>query len=175
MPTNLTVHWQEGKYFSGKQQLPYVSTALSIGWNVVTEPPFDGICCWSPGIWSDTTHHYIDVIMSAVASQITSLTIVQSIVYSVVDERKLQSCASLAFVWGIHHWPVNSPRKWPVTRKMFPLDDVIMSFRKSVAGISAFLKHTAASLCIRKCNCLHVKLHHGHEVYFEIIYVGITS
>ena len=35
---------------------------------------------------------------------------------------------SLAFVWGIHRWPVNSSHKWPVTRKMFPFDDVIMKF-----------------------------------------------
>ena len=28
---------------------------------------------------------------------------------------------------GIHHWPVVSPKKGPVTRKMFPFDDVIMS------------------------------------------------
>ena len=27
---------------------------------------------------------------------------------------------------GIHRGPVNSPHKWPVTRKMFPFDDVIM-------------------------------------------------
>ena len=33
-----------------------------------------------------------------------------------------------AFVWGIHRGPVNSPHKWPVTRKMFPFDDVIMEF-----------------------------------------------
>ena len=29
-------------------------------------------------------------------------------------------------LWGIHWRPVNSPHKWPVTRKMFPFDDVIM-------------------------------------------------
>ena len=29
------------------------------------------------------------------------------------------------FVWGIHRWPVNSPHKGPVTRKMFPFDDAI--------------------------------------------------
>ena len=40
--------------------------------------------------------------------------------------KKHQSSASLTFVRGIHRGPVNSPRKWPVTRKMFPLDDVIM-------------------------------------------------
>ena len=63
--------------------------------------------------------------MDAIASQITSLTIVYSTVYSDADQRKHQSSASLAFR-RIHRWPVNSPHKWPVTRKMFPFDDVIM-------------------------------------------------
>ena len=71
-------------------------------------------------------HHYSDVIMGTIASQITSLTSVYSIVYSVADQRKHQSSASLAFVRGIHRCPVNSPHKGPVTRKMFPFDDVIM-------------------------------------------------
>ena len=70
--------------------------------------------------------HYDDVIMSAIASLITSLTIVYSAVYSGADQRKHQSSVSLAFVRGIHWGPVNSPHKWPVTRKMFPFDDVIM-------------------------------------------------
>ena len=64
--------------------------------------------------------------MGTVASQITSLTIVYTTVYSDADQSKHQSSASLAFVWGIHRRPVNSPHKWPVTRKMFPFDDVIM-------------------------------------------------
>ena len=58
---------------------------------------------------------------------ITSLTIVYSTVYSGADQSRHQSSASLAFVWGIHRGPVNSPHKWPVTRKMFPFDDVIMT------------------------------------------------
>ena len=62
--------------------------------------------------------------MGGIASQITSLTIVYSTVYSDADQRKHQSSASLAFVQEIHRWPVNSPHKWPVTRKMFPFDDV---------------------------------------------------
>ena len=66
--------------------------------------------------------HYNDVIIGAIVSQITSLTIV----YSDADQRKHQSSASLTFVRGIHRWPVNSPHKWPVTRKMFPFGDVIM-------------------------------------------------
>ena len=65
--------------------------------------------------------------MAKIASQITSLTIVYSTVYPDADRRQHQSSASLAFVRGIHRGPVNSPHKWPVTRKKFPFDDVIMS------------------------------------------------
>ena len=72
-------------------------------------------------------NHYDDVVMGAIASHITSLTIVYTTVYWDSDQSKHQSSASLAFVWGIHRAPVNSPHKWPVTRKMFPFHDVIMS------------------------------------------------
>ena len=64
--------------------------------------------------------------MDTIASQITSLTIIYSTVYSGADHRKHKISASLAFVWGIHRGPVNSPHKWPVTRKMFPFDDAIV-------------------------------------------------
>ena len=70
--------------------------------------------------------HYNDVIMSMMASQITSLTIVHSSIYTDADQRKHQSSVSLAFVRGIHRWPVNSPHKGQVTWKMFPFKDVIM-------------------------------------------------
>ena len=71
-------------------------------------------------------YHYCDAIMTAMASQITCLPIVYSTVNSDADQRKHQSSAPLAFVRGIHRGPVNSPHKWPVTRKMFPFDYVIM-------------------------------------------------
>ena len=82
------------------------------------------------GGWRNSaeTPHYGDVIIGAIASQIISLTIVYSTLYSDADQRKHQSSASLAFVLGIHRWPVNSPQKGPVTRKMFPFDDVIMQW-----------------------------------------------
>ena len=64
--------------------------------------------------------------MSAIASQITSRTIVYSDVYSRRRSKKHQSSESLAFVWGIHQWPVHSPHKGPITHKMFLCDDVIM-------------------------------------------------
>ena len=63
--------------------------------------------------------HYRDVLMGAKASQITSFTIVYSTVYSGTNQRKHQRSALLAFVIGIHRWPVNSPHmmtsswSWP--------------------------------------------------------------
>ena len=88
---------------------------------------------------TDIEHcHYDDVIMTMLASQITSLTVVYSIVYSGVNQRKHQSSASLAFVREIHRGPVNFPHKWPVTRKMFPFDDVIMA----IVVFSMLCKHT---------------------------------
>ena len=74
--------------------------------------------------------------MSTMASQITSLTVVYSTFYSGTDQRKHQSSTSLAFVRGIHQSLVNSPHKGPVTRKMFPLDDVIMM---AVSGVHQLL------------------------------------
>ena len=70
--------------------------------------------------------HYNDVTMSVMASPITSRMIVYSTVYSCADKRKHESSASLGFMRGIHRWQVNPPHKGPVTRKMFPIDDVIM-------------------------------------------------
>ena len=52
--------------------------------------------------------------------------IVYSTLYSGADQRKHQRSTSLAFVRGIHRWPVNSSHKGPVTRKMFPFYDLLM-------------------------------------------------
>ena len=68
-----------------------------------------------------TSSHCSDVTMGALAFQITSVSIVCSTVGSGADQGKHQISASLAFVRGIHRWPVNSLHK--VTRKMFPFDD----------------------------------------------------
>ena len=102
--------------------------------------------------------HYRDVIMSAMASQITSLTIVCSTVYSVADQRKHRSSASLAFMRGIHRWPVNTPHKGPVTRKMVTFDDVIMHAfaSRELVGVSpTFGKRVAlyvASFTVPSCS-----------------------
>ena len=106
-------------------------------------------------LWNIGIKHYNDVIMGTIASQITSLTIVNSTVYSGADQRKHQSSASLAFVRGIHRGPVNSPHKWPVTRKMFPFDDVIM--------ISVFLSTTLFEQQLM--NTCHIYQH------YEVVYM----
>ena len=79
----------------------------------------DAICPIKDRFTEIPLPHCSDIIMGAMASQITSLTIVYSTTYSGVDQRKLRNSASLAFVRGIHRWPVNSPQ-WPVTRKKWP-------------------------------------------------------
>ena len=103
-------------------------------WQRQMTQPFTSVhMCWNCRVRSGTTsfsifrQNYCDVTMGGVASQITSHTIVYSTGHSGPDQRKHQSSASLAFVRGIHRWPVNSPHKGPVTRKMFPFDDVIMT------------------------------------------------
>ena len=76
--------------------------------------------------------------MSAKASQINGVSVVCSTVCSGADQS-----SPLAFVRGIHRWPMGSPHKWPVTRKMFPFDDVIMS-RRWVNGWQGHIKLVAA-------------------------------
>ena len=79
--------------------------------------------------------------MSAMASWITSLTIVYSTVYSGADQRKHPSSVLLAFVRGIHWWPVNFPHKGPLTRQMLPFDDVIMIRADSGSANITFYGH----------------------------------
>ena len=77
--------------------------------------------------WHVFNIHYSDALMSAMAPRIISVLIVFSTVNSGADRGKHQSSASLAFVRGIHWSTGDSPHKGPVTRKMFPFDDVIMN------------------------------------------------
>ena len=105
----------------------YGEKHLPITWTNIKLTSREMLMILVGNICSDNAHsHYTDVIMDAMASQITSLTIVYSIDYSGADQWKHQSSVSLAFVWRIHRWPVNSPHKGPVTRKILPVDDVIM-------------------------------------------------
>ena len=94
------------------------------------------------------TYHCSDVIMSALASQITTVSRVCPTICSGVHQRKYQSSASLTFVRGIHRWPVDSAHKGPVTRKMFPFDDVIMYLESSSWEIRTQLFYIANALFV---------------------------
>ena len=116
--------------------------------------------------------HYNDVIMGSIASQITSLTIVYSTVYSSADQRKHQSSASLAFVRGIHREPVNSPHKWPVTRKMFPFDDVIMSDSATCKCVRVMLKSGHVQGLAIACQIFELQTP-GKYIYVDTDTIGI--
>ena len=93
--------------------------------------------------------------MGMMVSQITSLTIVYSTVYSGADERKYQSSASL-LLRGIHQSPVNSPHKRPVAQKMFPFDDVIMIL-KLQAQVDKWLDGSNINRRVKICIMIYRK------------------
>ena len=110
--------------------------------------------------------------MSAMASQITCVSIVYFTVSSGADQRKHQGSASLAFVRGFHRSPVISPHKGPVKRKMFPFDDAIICFlggpwhdaAMTVALISSIpypIRHKVLISCNRATSSLERK-YRGH-------------
>ena len=115
----------------------------------LTQPMSWRLMSWSISIrsFAIVVQNYHDVIMGAMASQITSLTIVYSTVYSSADRRKYKSSTSLAIVRGLHRWPVNSPHKGPATRKMFPFDDVIMKFGGNFICWHLFCHWMTRQLC----------------------------
>ena len=130
--------------------------------------------------WITPPSHYCDVIMDAIASQITSLTIVYSTVYSGADQRKIQSSASLAFVRRIHRWPVNSPHKWLITQKMFPFDDVIIELityfgiRTLIPRVETFSEYGQGHECIvqnKYVSFISVHLKHLHYLYQKMIWI----
>ena len=111
--------------------------------------------------------------MTMLASQITSLTVVYSIVYSDVNQRKHQSSAALAFVREIHRGPVNFPHKWPVTRKMFPFDDVIMMTRENSIWILVLHEAIQHFRCVPNPVTTIVKIIRYHDISDGINNKGI--
>ena len=96
----------------GKGTLAWTGGSLEL-WRVPYSSGMGPDCCalsdWNvrlPVIWLSSVEnvHYGDVIMGAIATQITNLTVVYSIVYSDADQGKHQSSASLDFVWGNVQW-----------------------------------------------------------------------
>ena len=96
----------------------------------------------------DLYFHYNDVIMTTIASQITSLTVVCSTVYSDADQRKHQSSASLAFVRGIHRDRWIPRTKGQLRGKCFHLMTSSCSFRYGYQVQFACYRPITADLCV---------------------------
>ena len=126
-----------GSYIKAERSSP---TVITLTWGTHT----------SPGTRVNTSSplksHYSDVIMSMMASQITSLTIIYSTVYLGTYQRKHQSSASMAFVCGIHRWPVNSPHRWTVTRKCFHLMTSSCESCGGTGGMTIYIKSVTWSV-----------------------------
>ena len=101
--------------------------------------------------------HYSGVIMASVASQITSLTIVHSTVYSFADQRKHQSSASLAFVREIHQPPV------------FPFDDVIIKKPVRIWVKPTGTKPQWIIRCVNRVRKFSYVLYHRHLFNVRLI------
>ena len=120
------LRWTSSDWFDIRKYNIYILAFFIISQN------WDDVA-WIPGRQgSHSQYRYCDVIMSTTASLITGVSIVYFTVSSSADQRKHQSSASLAFERGIHRWPVNSPHKGPVTRKMIPFDHVIMTMAADI-------------------------------------------
>ena len=90
--------------------------------------------------------------MGVMASRITGVLIVFSTVCSSADQKKHQSSASLAFARGIHRWPVDSPCKGPVTRKMFPFGDAKMG-KRNLSRMYMFSNNISQGCCRPRLCC----------------------
>ena len=124
-------------------------------------------------------YHYGDVIMGPIASQITSLAIVYSTVYSGADQRKHQSPASLAFVRGIHRGPVNSPHKWPVMWKVHIALIIILTLWTNLPTCDSIMKkhisNTSSSECSVKMLMLGIWIYMARKTeYFTMKRLIVT-
>ena len=111
-------------------------------------------------------NHYIDVIMTTMASQITSLTVVYSTVYSGADQRKHQNSASLAFVWGIHRDRWIPRTKGQLRGKCFHL--MTSSWMRLIVCVHMRVQYLL--LCI----LFHMLLYTGKDVPNDFFMVLLT-
>ena len=147
-----------------------------ITYQALTDCLHNPIHVFSNDYWYNTSmfvgNHYNDVIIGAMASQISSFTIDYSTVYSGAYQRKHQCSVSLAFVRGIHRGSVNSPHKWPVTRKMFPFDASEVSSGK----LAALSEHTRLAATLNEWKCdrgRHSKRNQSSLV--DTCYAGLST
>ena len=106
--------------------------------------------------------------MITIASQITSLTVVYSIVYSDADERKHQSSASLAFVWGIHRDRWIPRTKDQLRGKCFHL---MTSSCNSTSVPYALYMHNQCSISDCWCNLFSISSYVVNDILTNTLYM----
>ena len=133
----------------------------------------------SEEIWlHNSCTHYADVIMTTMASQITSLTVVYSTLLFRRRSKKTSKLRVTVLCVGNSPGQVNSPHKGPVTRKMFPFDDVIMSLSSNdfmARHLATSMKppHEAPSHYLNQCWLIIGKVrHHSSEGDFTRVISG---
>ena len=86
-------------------------------------------------------------------------------------KEKHKSSASLAFVRGIHRGPVNSPHKWPVARKNFPFDDVIMTHSGPITTMDQEAHFIWSYLSIALHELFQNFICNSHEVLMNFVWI----
>ena len=126
--SNVTLHFALFPFYCSPDTFP----SLTSQWTPLL---FDGqYQCMGWSFCQELPSHYSEVIINKMATLITTILILYSTVCSGTDQRKCQIFMVLAFVRGLHWWPVKSPHKRPVMQKMFPFDVVIInnSFKEGI-------------------------------------------
>ena len=110
-------------------------------------------------------HHYSDVIMIAMVSQITGVVMVFSTVCWGADQRKHQSSASLAFVRGMHWWPVYSPHKGRVNGSIWwrHHDNSVVKIQNEKIG--SFDRGDQCYMCYDKIELTHRGLNDRADIW----------
>ena len=109
-----------------------------------------------PAAFKEHRNHCSDVITSTMVPQITCVSSVYATLASGADQRKYQSFASLAFVRGIHRWPMNSSHKGPVTLENVSIwwcHHVMVMASKTAEGLATVMIYYQSTAC---CACANL-------------------
>ena len=172
-----TVPWQ-GSYWHWSQHIMSDVTMKMFPFDdvIMIHLCYPGFGCCQSDTWlavcmhDASVSHYTDVIMTTIASQITSLTVVYSTVYSDADQRKHHSSAPLAFVWGIHRDRWIPRTKGQLRGKCFHL--MTSSWSGEGSGVQYSSKPNFLAIWVMPC-CQHTDVQgiSTHKPWYKIFTV----
>ena len=82
---------------------------------------------------------------------------------------------SLAFVRGIHQWPMNSPHKGPVTWEMLTFDYFIMLCRNSVELVGTYTGNIPAKYNVQLANNSLITIKIWSKFNFALIQIFLSD